>query len=243
MQTPLHDLSAESMVQAIEANTSAFLVELGRAGGGEERDDATIHWVIGGSPIDYHNCVVRADLAPDTADEAIKASIACFQAHGVPGTWHVGPGMRPADLGQRLVAHGFVDAGWEPGMAADLRALSEELTVPPGLTVEEVRDKQGLTVWAQTLARGFGEGEVEAMWVREMYGKLGFGEGQPWHHYLARLHGAPVATSSLLLAAGVAGIYFVFTVPEARRQGIGAAITLAALRDARTLGYQAGVLG
>src|SRR5688572_6863735 len=108
--------AADDLSHAVEENGAEFLLALGRAGGGEERAEPHIQWVIGGSPIDYHNAVVRADLAPEQADQAIAESIERLQAHTVPGTWHVGPGMRPADLGARLSTHGFTYAGDDIGM-------------------------------------------------------------------------------------------------------------------------------
>jgi len=241
---PVADTAPASLVAAIEANTAAFLLDLGRAGGGEERDDPRIHWVIGGSPLAYHNCVVRADLGPEEADAAIAASLAAMQAHGVRGSWHVGPSMRPADPGERLLAHGFAHAGDEPGMAVALSQLREDVPAPEGLAIERVRGEDGLALWARTLAAtGFGEGDVEADWVTAMYARIGLGDDVPWRHYVGRLDGRPVATATLYLGAGVAGVYFISTMPDARRRGIGATLTLAGLREARALGMRVGVLG
>ncbi|GLV55721.1 hypothetical protein KDH_25650 [Dictyobacter sp. S3.2.2.5] len=243
MEQPYDGLAEQAMVEMIEANTNEFLLTLGRRGGGEECNEAGRQWIIGGSPLAYHNCVIRAHLSEENVDEVIEDSIRLLQSYNVPGSWHVGPWMGPDNLGSRLIAHGFTHEGSEPGMALDLGQLNESISVPDDLVIQRVRNERELEIWARTLGMGFGEGEIEANWVGAMYRKIGFDEDGLWHHYLARWHGEPVATASLFLGAGVAGIYFVFTLPQARRQGIGAAITLAALQDASMWGCSVGVLG
>lgn len=241
--TGTSDSSDEAMIHAIEENGTEFLLAMGRAAGAEEHRTSGVHWIIGNSPIDYHNCVVRADLDPDDADTMIAASIERFEAHGVPGTWHVGPAMRPQDLGERLRRHGFAESEADVGMAIELGELPEAIPVPESFAIERVVDERGLAAWTSVLARGFGEGEPEAAWVGEVYRRIGLFNDVPWRHFLGRLDGEPVATASLFVGAGAAGVYFVSTLPPARRQGIGAAITLAALRAGRDLGLQLGVLG
>jgi GNAT superfamily N-acetyltransferase len=239
------DLAAGALARAVEENTAEFLLELGRVGGGEQRAGAEVSWTLGGSPIGYHNAVVRAGLAGSggRADAVVAESVEVMRRHGVPGCWHVGPSMRPADLGERLLAAGFRYDGEEPGMAADLHELREPRR-PDGLSVERVCDEAGLAAWERTLPLGFGEGERESRWVAAMYRRLGYAaEGGPWLHFLARLDGEPVGTCTVYLGAGVAGLYFVMVVPERRGAGIGAAVTAAALRYALGLGYRVGVLG
>lgn len=231
----------DPIVHAIEENTAGFLMAMGRAGGGEERDDGTVRWTIGGSPIDYHNAVASAALGPAEADDVIRRSIERFREHGVPGTWHVGPSMRPSDIGRRLEAHGLTMDDEEAGMALDLRSLPD-LPEVSALEIEHVRDEEGLAGFVAALGQGFGEGPREAEWVGETYRRIGL-DDRSWRHYLARVDGEPAGTSCLYVQEEVGGVYFVSTVPPARRRGVGAAITMAAAREARDLGCRLAVLG
>ena len=70
--------------------------------------------------------------------------------------------------------------------------------------------------------------------------KLGL--GFPIHNYLGYLNGQPVATSCIFFGGGVAGMYSVSTLPEARGRGIGSAMTLRPLDQARERGYRIGIL-
>ena len=71
---------------------------------------------------------------------------------------------------------------------------------------------------------------------------VGLGSPSPLRHFLATIDGVPVATSSLFLGAGVGGVYDVATLPEWRRRGIGAAVTVATMNVARAEGYRIAIL-
>lgn len=239
--SPLADLGTGALTAAIEANGAKFLLELGRAGGGEERHDE-LDWVIGGSPIDYHNAVYAARLTKGNADAAIAASLEALKRRNVPGAWHVGPSMRPADLEKRLDRAGFTYAGDDYGMAADLSVVPEAVRVPNGFSVRRISTQAELDSWVHLLGGGFGEGQVEARWVGDMYARIGL-DNPEWHHFLGTLDGEPVATATMLYGAGVAGLYFVYTAPDYRRRGIGAAMTVVPLKQASDDGLKAAVLG
>ncbi|HZX01344.1 GNAT family N-acetyltransferase [Kribbella sp.] len=209
------------VVRAIEDNAAELLMAMGAAGGGSQRVDERATWTIGGSPIDYHNAVVRA-----TDTGVIAESLAELRKHDVPGTWHAGPSLQIDRTA--LTDGGFSAAGSEPGMAVRVPELIAPRDVP-GLAITRVEDDDALAVWEATLGQGFGEGEREARWVASTYRTLGYGD--PWRHYVGWLDGMPVGTATVFLGAGVAGLYFVMTVPAARRRGIGAALTYGVLRS------------
>ena len=97
-----------------------------------------------------------------------------------------------------------------------------------------------LKQWIHVTSLGFGIPENSEGRFFELFADLPF--EIPVRSYLAILNGQPVGTSQLFLSAGVAGIYNVTCLPEARHQGIGAAITLAALLEARRMGYRISIL-
>jgi hypothetical protein len=227
----------------IEANISSFLIDMGAAGGGDTRSDSEITWTVGGSPLSYHNAVVRCDAPPARADALIDEWLAELRRRNVAGSWHVSPSTAPADLPERLVAHGFDDAGDEPAMLADLSAPPPVVGGDHELQIERVRNDAMLNGYRDVLASGFGEGPREADWVTSVFRTIGLADDSAWRHYVGQLDEAPVSTVSLLVRSGVGGIYFVCTVAEVRQRGFGAAITRHAMVEARDLRCSAVVLG
>ena len=242
MNHVLKDFSTPNLAAVIKSNQSPWYNYLGRSPEAERCDSPEFNWALTGLTHPLLNVIVRTDLSPTNIDERIAETLAYFQSRNVtPITWWIDPSSQPADLGEHLLKHGltFSDAG--SGMAVDLMALNEDLVSPSGLTVETVGDEKTLESFVHASFPSFGGLDVEENACFELFAGLGY--EMPLRSYVGLLDGKPVATSQLFLDSGVVGIYWVATVPEARRKGIGAAVSLAALREARAMGYRIAVLG
>ena len=225
----------------IERNVAAFLLGMGDAGGGRHRNDDEIEWTIGGSPIGYHNAVIRCRAADDDRARVLaRESLAALQERALPGCWHVTPAMRPSSLSHILERTGFVDGGEEPAMAMELNDIASPASA---LDVEVVSSSPQLAAYRDVLADGFGEGPKEADWVAAAFERIGFDADRGWRHLVGRVDGEPIAAASVLRTGATAGIYFVATRPAFRQRGFGTAITQHALVAAKAMGASLAVLG
>ncbi|MBI4787204.1 MAG: GNAT family N-acetyltransferase [Chloroflexi bacterium] len=238
MNKILHDLTPSALVKAIEANRIAFTANLGRVPRTEFHDDPEVAWYISGVPFPMFNSVARTQFTGEDADARIDEILRRFQSRSLPMCWWIGPMMRPTNLRELLQSRGFEFHGDAPGMAADLHALNHELLTPSGLTIERVCDAAMLKEWVAIVSQVFEFPECVGDLYFEMYARFGLSELQPWYNYIGLLDGKPVATASLLLAAGVAGIWAVATLPKARGQGIAVWITQPWIK-----GFQVSALG
>lgn len=206
-----------------------------------ETDKLCFHHAFPTNPIFKGAWCTR--LTPNEVDDAIDEAITWFEQQGAPYFfWWVDPETQPVDMVKRLIKRGF-DGNMigDPGMVADLHTLNEDVQVPDGFTIDQACDLKTLEHWRDVFAESYNSPTSTGQaWVDATV-SAGL-EKAPWKMYVGYLHGKPVATSILYNGAGVAGIYGVGTLPEARRQSIGAAITLKPLLDAREQGYNHAVL-
>jgi ribosomal protein S18 acetylase RimI-like enzyme len=233
----LEDRSPAAVISAIEANLIVLWRSYSRLPGAELCDQPDLFWVATDIPFPPFNGVVRTRLPPVTVAPTITSTLQHFARHHVPMLWLITPSTQPPDLGNHLTALGLTHKGDEPAMAIDLHALPTDLRQPSGFTLELVDDLSTLRSWC-----GFIEQAVitEALFA---WGQtLGFAPEREIVHFLGRLDGRPVATATLVLGGGVAGIYNVMTVPDAQRRGIGALMTVRPLEVARARGYRLGTL-
>ncbi|HXX78852.1 MAG TPA: GNAT family N-acetyltransferase [Ktedonobacteraceae bacterium] len=244
MSIILQNLASPTIEEAIEANFNEEFAHLSKGRPeGELHKTSELTWMFTGSH--GPNAVLYSRFASNDVtyiNAKINEMIMFYRTRNVDFGWSTGPSTLPTDLEQRLETHGFAYVDRTMGMAINMQDLNKHVFVNKDLVITEVNDLDRLQILRSIEISGFGASETEAQNYYDAHANTGFGDKTPWHHYIGWLHGEPVAIASLLLHAGVAGIYGVTTIPQYRRQGIAATMTLHALQEACKLGYRISIL-
>lgn len=183
--------------------------------------------------------VIWSDLDAQTADAAIREQVAFFRGRGQNFEWKLFAHDRPADLGQRLLQHGFVMGESETVMALDLDTHPSGLatlrsSAPTGgarITIRKVTTDADLRAVARL---------EEAIWGRRfdwLMTELGAElllPDEPTVMYLACLDGAPAAAAWMRFYAGAdfAALFGGSTLPEHRNKGLYTALLRARAAEA-----------
>jgi ribosomal protein S18 acetylase RimI-like enzyme len=240
LQAKLLAPSAE-LARLIEENLSAKSLDFANLPGGQSHPGNPTWFTSGLKRLGY-NGITWADFSGQDLDQRIEQTLEPFRETGTPLSWWLGPLSRPENLGRRLQAHGFHHNRDMIGMAANLEQLAEAAPLAPEYVFEPVATQAALETWMPLFMQTFGISASDNALALEVFSRLAFAPGSNWRHYAIRSAGRVVATSSLHLGAGIAGLYNVATHPTCREQGLGRAITLLTYKQARELGCSLGAL-
>ena len=259
MPTILRNATPAQLNASVEDNLFALFRMMVDELGGELVSDqyGSRHFSYPNSP--FFRGVWATQLDERNADAAIDDAITWFRGHDDASFfwWNVRSSV-PPDMGERLLAHGFTPYGGNtqeylatrnldvlgaPCMVANLHQMDEAaLThVPTDFTIDIVQTERDLDDFQQVFMASYNVPKPVTQAWADAAMDIGL-ENAPWTIYIGRLAGEPCAMNVLFKGGGVAGLYAVGTSPAMRGRGLGAAITLKPLLDARAQGYDYGVL-
>ena len=189
-----------------------------------------------------YNGVLRTRIPDATVDEVVPRVVESFRRRGVHFAWWVTPSSQPSDLGERLEANGLRLVERAVGMSLDLAGWDAPAP-KPGVDYVEVLDERALDDYAE-LIYAYWELPADSRALVAAINRF-WGPGQAAaHRWLAYADGRPVGKALLSFAApeGVAAVYGMSVLPEARGRGVASGLTTTLLGRARDLGCRRVVL-
>ncbi len=232
----IEELFPRSVVSAIEDNIYTFFTEIGKNAKTNLHVDNRIKWILV-RPSVWPNYLFDARIDSSSIVQPIRTIINHIKRGDAPSQWFIGPRSNSIALVNALTEIGFYKLGQWPGMALKLQKMNTDFRKPDNLTVEIVRTEKRLSQWGEIVSRAmFGNGFLSIDLFRN------FLTNNNVYFYLAFLDKTAVATSLLFVSSGIGGLYLISTLSKYRNQGIGKAITLAPLLEARKMGYRIGGL-
>ena len=233
----LKNASPEQLEAGVAWNHQVWMSIKAQAAGGEVIDGDGVAWSF--TPgTKSEGMILFPRLTDENVDDQLNDIVRYYQKNRPEkhiGCWSLDP-PEPKDLGDKLLERGFQD-GWNPRwMWLDLTSIKTEhptrkdlrVSIVDGSALWKVDDLPYYDLETETVRRAAIEVRPQIVWHFGAW----LGERLVGHTTLC------VSTGEL----GIAGIYDVGVVPEARGQGIGTAVTAVACAHGRALGCRYAML-
>jgi len=187
-------------------------------------------------PLPDANHACRLRCSPQRAEELIEEIGTYYAARGLPATVYTSPACTPADLGERLTAHGYLrQEGLEAWLVLDSVARLPLPAAPAGVSVRRIEAGEAAT-FAQVFLAAF---EMPLVFAPVLADYLEPSLSLPGSvHYLAEVDGTPVGTLSLLTDQSIGILGSAGVLPTHRRRRALTALAVAALGEARRRGVE-----
>jgi len=242
MQKILGSTSSEDLFSAMDVNMGAFWSCYGLAEGCSLQTSPAVTWFYTGLQFSLFNGVPVINTDEEGVKQAFEGLQERIQANPAPALWWISPQSRPDGIGELLESYGLQVVGEVPAMAMNLEELTDQLDTIPGFSYEKVKDAGMQELWGRIAAIGNGCDTDVIETMSKMESTIDDPSYREQIRYIGYLDGQPVASTAMVMDAGVAGIYAVATIPEARKRGIGKYLTQMPLLEARDRGYRVGIL-
>jgi ribosomal protein S18 acetylase RimI-like enzyme len=240
---PLAELSPEDVVRACEENYIEYWRCVGSSANARYSEDEGVVMCATGLPQDMFNVVMRCTLDRGTVEHRVDEVLRYFRARGLPGIWHIGPSTEPQDIGDHLTARGLPHDYDLSAMAVELGPIDWSWTNSSRVQVRRVSTKRDCADWVDCLTSSWESPKEVGPWMLDnaCFNLSHEAMGKKHLHrrkYLGFLGGKPAGTSMLVWDRDIAGLQTIGTIKEAQRNGVGTVVILAALKDAKDMGFK-----
>lgn len=161
-----------------------------------------------------------------------------FLSKNLPFWWWVFPGAQTPQTAQILEKEGFSLVDRLASMAVELRSVPLERANNTDLRIEQVMTEEGLMIWEDVSFRGFEFPQHTRRQYNNFVRTFNIKADSPQTLFLASSWKVTIGTALLFCQEGAGGIYFISTLPNYRKKGVGLAIVQAVMRFAHENGRQ-----
>lgn len=229
-------------IASVEQNLWSMWSQFGQGPGCALHDAGGLTWFETPIAVLPYNMVMRCQ-ADSHAHETIARIFARFRRRAVPFVWFVHPSARPADLEALLERQGFEAVEAVTGMAMSLVNALPLPRVPRGVDVRLVTPSSDLILFTEFVAARWQiplEARPHLTLIADTF-RIGAADS-PNRAWIAIKDGMAIAKVFTHTVGDVVGIYGMATRQGWRGLGLGRALCLTALADARARGCRLAVL-